>query len=258
MSVTTIFSHAGVELRHGDCLDGAPAMPPGGVDLVFADLPYGQTQNAWDKIIAPEKLWPALRRVCKPNAAMVFTAIQPFASLMVMSNLRSFRYEDIWRKNKSTGFLNSKRRPLRVHENVLTFFDRTPLYQPQMSEGHEPGHAVNGRLSKSSVYGETPTPRRWGGSTQRYPVSVVDIPVVNSADPERIHPNQKPVALASLYIRTHTRPGELVLDPAAGGGSTLIAAMRLGRRAIGFELDLAMAEKAAAVLERAAVCSKAG
>jgi site-specific DNA-methyltransferase (adenine-specific) len=230
------------------CLDGMAMMDPGSVDLVWLDLPSGRTRNEWDRTIPLGDLWARLKRVAKPRAVFVFVAIQPYASTVVASNPRWFRYEIIWRKNKATGFLNSRKQPLRSHENILVFYRRQPLYQPQMTEGHEPGHRVVERLSRTTTYGSTPKPRSWGGSTLRYPITVLDIPVVNGDSPDRIHSSQKPEALAQHFIRTYTQPGDLVLDPTFGSGSALKAAQRLGRRFIGFELDAGLVAKAAAFL----------
>ena len=234
----------GAVVHHRDCLEGLAEMDTTSVDLVFADLPYGRTQQTWDKLVPMAPLWEQLKRVCKPKAPLVFTAVQPFTSLLVCSNLDWFRYEVIWRKNKSTGFLNAKKQPLRAHENVLVFYREQPDYEPQMTDGHEPGHAVKGRLSKTSLYGATPVPRSWGGSTKCYPTTVLEISVVNGDSKERIHANQKPVELPAWFIKTYTKPGDLVLDPTAGSGSTGVAAMTLGRRFIGFETDAKMVRRA--------------
>lgn len=227
-------------LHNMDCLVGLARLPAASVDLVFADLPYGRTQQSWDKLIPIEPLWEQLNRVCKPTAPMVFTAVQPFTSLLVCSNLKSFRYEIVWYKNKSTGFLNAKKQPLRAHENVLVFYREQSVYVPQMTDGHEPGHAVKDRLSKTSLYGATPLPSSWGGSTQRYPTTVLKIPVVNGDAEERIHANQKPIDLPGWFIKTYTQIGDLVLDPTAGSGSTAVVAKMLGRRFVGFETDQKM------------------
>jgi site-specific DNA-methyltransferase (adenine-specific) len=231
-----------------DCLRGLARLDTQSVDFVFADLPYGRTQSTWDKLIPAEQLWSALRRVCKPTAAMVFTAIQPFTSLLVCSNLSDFRYEMIWKKNKTTGFLNAKRQPLRSHESVLVFYRQQPAYVPQMTESF-PGHAARGQRSPTSVYGAMPPERiPWGGSTKRHPTSVLEIPIVNNDSPERIHVNQKPEALPAWFIKTYTRPGDTVLDPTAGSGATLVAAANLGRQYVGFETDVKMAALANARL----------
>lgn len=231
-------------VTHADCIEGIAHLPAGSVSLVFADLPYGTTRAAWDRRVDLTKLWERLRRACKPTAVIVFTAQQPFTSELVTSNLAWFRFEMIWRKNKSTGFLNAKRRPLPAHENVLVFYDKQPAYRPQMTDGHAPGHAVNQRLSKTTIYGATPRRRSWGGSTLRYPTSVLELPVVNGDDPRRVHVSQKPEALPRWFIDTYTQPGDLVLDPAAGSGSTMRAAVAAGRHFVGFETDAAMVRKA--------------
>lgn len=221
------------------------------VDFVFADLPYGRTQNGWDKLVPIGELWRQLRRVCKPTAALVFTAMQPFTSLLVCSNLAWFRYEMIWQKNKPRGFLNAKRQPLRTHENVIVFYARQPNYAPQMTNGHTPVHAYTKHTSDGTNYGKTKCGVRGGGSTERYPTSVLTIPVVNNDSEVRIHPTQKPEALAAWFIATYTKPGDLVLDPTAGSGSTGVAALRAGRRFVGFETDEAMATLANVELTKA-------
>lgn len=243
-------------IQHADCLKGLTRLDAASVDFVFADLPYGRTQNNWDKIVPIDRLWTQLRRVCKPDAALVFTAIQPFTSLLVVSNLKWFRYEMIWRKNKPRGFLNVKKQPLRVHENVVVFYDQQPRYEPQMTTGHKPVNSYTKHTSDGTNYGRTKQGVTGGGSTVRYPVTVLDIPVVNNDDPERIHPTQKPKDLPAWFIQSYTRPGDLVLDPTAGSGSTGIAAVSLSRRFIGFDTDARMVAKANKVIKRAMTIRK--
>jgi DNA modification methylase len=202
---------------------------------LFADLPYGITQNEWDKIIPIEDFWEQTKRVCKPTTPIVLTSIQPFTSYLVTSNPDWFRYEIIWEKNKASGFLNSKKQPLRIHENILVFYQKQPNYIPQMTEGHSPKHGCTRHTSSGSNYGKTRVTFDKGGQTSRYPNSILRIPIVNGTDPQRIHPTQKPIQLPEWFIRTYTLPGQLVVDPVAGSGSTLIAAKTLNRRYIGFE-----------------------
>jgi len=239
-----------------DCLEGLKGVRSGSVSMVFADLPYGRTQNTWDKLVPMDRLWPELNRVCRSEAAMVFTSMQPFTSLLVSSNIEAFRYETIWRKNKVRGFLNSQRQPLRVHENVLVFYRRQPRYVPQMSEGHRPVNSYTKHTGDGSNYGKTRAEISGGGSTSRYPTSILDIPVVNNDDPIRVHSTQKPEELVKWFVLTYTRPGDLILDPVVGSGTTLVVAKRLGRRFIGFETDKDMVAKATARL--AAVVPESG
>lgn len=222
-------------LYNEDCLVGMRRIGDRSVDFVFADLPYGTTRNPWDVVIPFEPLWSELHRVCKPHAAMVFTSMQPFASRLLLSNAVEFRYEIIWRKNKSTRFLDAKKRPLLAHENVLVFYREQPFYVPQMTRGHEPVHAYTKHTGDGSNYGKTRLGISGGGSTDRYPTTILDIPVVNNRKGGRIHPNQKPVELVEWFLNTFTKPGDMVLDPAAGSGTTLLAAHKLDRRCVAFE-----------------------
>ena len=111
-------------LIEGDCLKVMKNIPDGFVDLILCDLPYGTTQNSWDSIIPFEDLWRAYRRVVKPNGAIVLTAQSPFDKVLACSNLKDFRYEWIWEKNKATGHLNAKRMPMKAHENLLIFYQK--------------------------------------------------------------------------------------------------------------------------------------
>lgn len=233
-----------------DCLVGLPKIPDRQVDLVFADLPYGRTQNNWDRLVPLDRLWQQLRRVRKTAAPCVFTAIQPFTSLLVMSNLREFRYAMVWRKNKPRGHLNAKRQPLRVHEDIVVFYAKQPRYTPLMTAGHRPVNSFYTRRNGRN-YGSGHCPAG-GGSTLRYPVSVLDISVVNNDSPEHVHSTQKPVDLALFFIETYTRTGDLVLDPTCGSGSTLVAAQRAGRHFVGFDIDRQMTAHARKWLTREA------
>lgn len=203
--------------------------------MTLADVPYGQTQNAWDRPIPFEPMWRELRRVTKLHGAIVLMAAQPFASKLVCSNLQDFRYDLIWSKNKPTGFLNAKKQPLRSHEHILVFYRKPPFYAPQMTTGHKPGNYAK-RVKHSTNYGAQ-TPTEYGGSTERYPTSVIPLPIINNDDPDKRHPTQKPVDLMAWLIRSYTHPGDTVLDIAAGSGTTAIAALREGRRYICIERE---------------------
>jgi len=225
------------QILHGDCLDVMPTISDGSVDMVLADLPYGVTQNRWDQVIPCDRLWDEYRRVTKPNAAIVLTATQPFAAQLIASNPRDFRYDLIWRKNKSTGFLNANRMPLRQHESILVFYRRLPVYHPQKSHGHAPVHSFTKHTGDGSNYGRTKRGIQGGGQTDRHPTSVIDIPVVNNDSTNKIHPNQKPVELFEYLVRTFTNERAVVLDNCIGSGTTAIACLNTGRHFIGIEQD---------------------
>ncbi len=159
-------------ILNGDCLDIMPTIPDASIDMVLADLPYGVTQNAWDKVIPFDRLWSEYRRVTKPNAAIVLTAAQPFAAQLVASNPKMFRYDLIWRKNKSAGFLNANRMPLRQHESILVFYRRLPIYHPQKATGHAPVHSFTKHTTDGSNYGHTKRGINGGGQTDRRGLSL--------------------------------------------------------------------------------------
>lgn len=232
------------QYREGDCLELLPTLPDASVDMVLTDLPYATTRNGWDNQIDAARLWPELLRVTKPNAAIVMTAQQPFTSLLVTQAPRLFRHSWVWEKTLATGHLNAKRAPMKAHEDVLVFARSQPTYNPQKTTGH-PRKAATRRKILNGNYGD------YSGSaydsTERYPRSVITF----ATDKQRsaIHPTQKPVALFEYLIRTYSNPGEIVLDVAAGSGTTAIAAYNTGRGSISFELDQAIAAGARARID---------
>lgn len=222
----------------GDCLELMPEIPDGAVDMILCDLPYGVTaRNRWDSVIPPEPLWKEYRRVVKEDGAIVLTAQGAFSAMMIMAARDIYRYSLVWQKNKPRGFLNANRQPLRIHEDILVFYGRQPVFHPQKTAGHDPVHSYTKHSSDGDNYGETKVGWVGGGSTERYPTSIIEIPVVNNEHPRKMHPTQKPVELGEWLINTYTNPGDLVLDNACGSGSFLVAAKRLGRRFLGMEKD---------------------
>lgn len=234
-------------LLHGDCLDLLPTLAAGSVDLVLADPPYGTTACRWDSVIDLARLWPLLRRVAKPNAAIVLFAAQPFTSALVMSNPREFRYSWVWEKSSSTGFLDAQRRPLRAHEDVCVFYRRQPTYNPQKVKG-EPIHATGKSKGRNtlSVYRGAHDRLPSDLSGWRYPRTVLQFGKHSST--ETLHPTQKPTDLCSYLVRTYSNPGDVVLDFCMGSGTTGVACVQEGRDFIGIEKDtehgyFAIAEK---------------
>jgi site-specific DNA-methyltransferase (adenine-specific) len=216
----------------GDCLERLREIPDGSVDMVMADLPYGTTACKWDSVIPFNPLWEQYRRVCKKNAAIVLTACQPFTSALVMSNASMFKYELIWEKTKSTGFLDCSYRPMRSHENILVFYNAKPVYNPQKTKG---APWVRGRVKRpKSCWGEQAEHYAKNDTGERHPKSVMLISNPNNGSK---HPTQKPVALMEYLIRTYTNKCETVLDNTMGSGTTGVACVTTGRNFIGIERD---------------------
>jgi site-specific DNA-methyltransferase (adenine-specific) len=230
-----------------DCLEGMKRIPEKSIDMILCDLPYGTTACKWDVIIPFEPLWEQYERVIKDNGAIVLTASQPFTSALVMSNPSLFKYSWIYRKQQGTGFLNAKKMPLIDHEDVLVFYKKLPVYNPQMQEAKvfRPGikkakeNDLSDYVYRSGIIGKT----SWEDNGKRYPKTVLenlydkerfDATVVNRANR---HPTQKPVALFEYLIKTYTNEGETVLDNCMGSGTTAIACINTNRNYIGFEKE---------------------
>lgn len=215
-----------------DCLEGMKRIPAGSVDMILCDLPYGTTQNQWDSIIPLQPLWEQYKRIIKPNGAIVLTAQTPFDKVLGCSNLDWLKYEWIWEKENSTGFLNANKMPLKNHENVLVFYKSLPTYNAQMEKGK---YYTTKKKSNSTNYGKDV--EGYNGITEndgeRFPKTIQKF----TRDKEQIHPTQKPVALFAYLIRTYTNTGETVLDNCMGSCTTAIACMETGRNYIGFEKD---------------------
>lgn len=120
-----------IKLYHGDCLEVMKDIPDKSVDMILCDLPCGTTKCKWDTIIPFVPLWEQYNRIIKDNGAIVLFASQPFTSVLVNSNIRMFKYEWIWRKNKGGNPLNVKKIPMKQHESILVFYKKSPTYNPQ-------------------------------------------------------------------------------------------------------------------------------
>lgn len=223
-------------LWFGDCLDRMGEIADGSIDMICCDLPYGTTQCKWDTIIPFEPLWAHYKRVIKANGAIVLHASQPFTSALVMSNPKWFRYCWIWEKSKATGHLDSKRRPLKAHEEICTFAAGQTLYNPQKLEG-PPRKWVGGGNKVTSVYGKVRDQHlRYDHGSMRFPRSVVYFKTAQ-AEGKVLHSTQKPVALIEYLIRTYTNKGDMILDNCMGSGTTGVACKNLNRNFIGIEKD---------------------
>ena len=213
-----------------DGIEGLLAQPRHSVDMLLTDPPYGTTRNYWDVPLPLEALWEAVCWAVKPNGAVLLFAQCPFDKVLGASNLAMLRYEWVWYKSRCTGFLNARRAPLKKTENILVFYQKLPLYNPQFEQGKPYKRNVKNN-GDSPNYGKFV--RSSGGSEDglRFPGNVLTFPTVQRT----IHPTQKPVELCEYFIKTYTRPGEVVADICAGSGTTAVAALNTGRRFICFE-----------------------
>jgi site-specific DNA-methyltransferase (adenine-specific) len=105
------------------------------IDAIITDPPYGTTGCKWDDVIRLPDMWKHLKRIIKPNGAIILFAGQPFTSILIKSNLKMFKYTWVWEKDQGVNFMLAKKQPLKVHEDIVVFYDNMPLYNPQMTEG---------------------------------------------------------------------------------------------------------------------------
>jgi site-specific DNA-methyltransferase (adenine-specific) len=223
------------EIYLGDCLELMPKyVEDKSVDLIFADLPYGTTQNKWDSVIPLDKLWSEYNRVIKDNGAIVLFAAQPFTSALIMSNPKMFKYDWVWQKPKGTGHLNAKKQPMRDKEDVLVFYKKQCTYNPQMTEGKPyDGNARTGSKQQTSSYGKYKQDREVNTGF-RYPKQVQKFGVVERGT---LHPTEKPLEMVEYMIKTYTNEGYLILDNTCGSGTTGLGAKNLNRNYIMMEQD---------------------
>lgn len=227
---------AKIDFRNMDCLALLNELPDSSIDLLLQDMPYGVTQNDWDKMPELNLMWKEWLRVTKPNGAMVFTAQQPFSTDLICSNRTDFRYDLIWEKSRPTAFLNANRQPMRNHEHILLFYREQPVFNPQKMKG-KPNHISNGKISNKGAnnnYGDFEPLARYR-TEDKFPKSVI---YFEQNDPNVIiHPTQKPIDLFRWLVLSYSNEGETVFDGYSGSGTTAIASFKEHRNFIGSELN---------------------
>lgn len=218
-------------LIYGDAMKVLKELPDNSVDLVTVDLPYGTTACKWDSILPLDEMWEELRRICKIDAAMIFTAQQPFTWRLCSSNPDEFRYELIWIKPNATSPYLAKVAPMKRHENILVFYRKKSVYNPQMRSGKpykwdskRSGGEAGGIIQKKA------TPIDNKGT--RYPTSVLFM-----KQERGLHPTQKPEKLMEWLVKTYSNEGQVVLDFTMGSGTTGVACSKNKRKFIGIELE---------------------
>ena len=268
-----------IKLYNGDCLEVMKEIPSKSVDMILCDLPYQVTKNKWDIIIPmndyviindevlekdkfylqqfmkgltkkeidkiwkenkQEGLWSHYNRVVKDNGAILLFGQDIFSAQLINSNLKMYKYKWFWKKDRPSGFLNAKKMPLKDVEEILVFYKKCPIYNPQFWEGiplhgmgtkYKEGNLDNNNYGKFASHTNPSANRE--GDTKKYPRQVLEFKRPHPP----IFPTQKPVDLCEYLIKTYTNEGDLVLDNCMGSGSTGIACKKLNRKFIGIELD---------------------
>lgn len=220
-----------INLFNGDCLEVMKGIPDGSIDLVLTDPPYGTTSCKWDTVIDLELMWAELKRVIKPNGAIVLFGNEPFSSHVRLSNLIGYKYDWKWDKVRGSNFATVKIRPFNSFEDIMVFYNKQCTYNPQMWEG-KPYTQKQGFVGESKQTGLNKKQVITVSDGRRYPLSII-----KESKQSGLHPTQKPVPLLEYLIKTYTNESETVLDFTMGSGSTGVAAVNTNRKFIGIELD---------------------
>jgi len=227
-----------------DIFNVMPKIADKSIDMILTDMPYNTTACSWDKEVIPlDNLWEGFKRIIKDNGAIVMTASQPFTSKLVMSNLKMFKYEWIWTKNRTSGFAVVKYQPLRNHENVLVFCKTSSKYNPikeerDLNEDSKKryNYEFNSEQGENNIQGGIKKVKTGNlKNTLRYPTTSKKFNAVPNV--KMLHPTQKPVALMEYLIKTYTNEGDIVFDGFAGSGTTGVACQNLNRKFILIEKE---------------------
>ena len=229
-------------LYNGDCITVMKQLISEGVqvDCIITDLPYGTTPCPWDVIIPFDEMWECINKIIKPNGAVVLFGQEPFSSLLRVSNIKNYKYDWIWKKERLTNVFQVKRRPGKIVENISVFYKKQPTYNPQKTKYDGPPRSNkigdNARFSITQTGGSGPKPMEYVDDGTRYPLQIIECNRDSMYD-TKYHPTQKPISLLENLVRTYTNEGETVLDFTMGSGSTGVACNNTNRNFIGIELN---------------------
>ena len=229
------------KLINGDCIEEMQKLIDDGVkvDMVLTDPPYGTTACKWDSIIPFEPMWECLNGLTYDNTPIVLFGSEPFSSTLRMSNIKNYKYDWIWNKERGTNFLNANRAPLPSHEEILVFYKKLPYYNPQKRfVGIKNKKPITSKLTHKT-YGKVNKRTPYIDDGYRFPLTVINCNKYKTEanNTKNLHPTQKPVKLLEYLIKTYTNEDDLVLDFTMGSGSTGVACLQTNRNFIGIELD---------------------
>ena len=224
-----------MKLYKGDCLEVMKGIEAGSIDAIITDPPYGTTACKWDSVIDFELMWEQLNRIIKPNGAIVLFGSEPFSSALRMSNIKNYKYDWIWEKNKATNIFMAKYAPMKKHEIISIFYNKKPTFN-----GVKIPRSESGKARAKYKHNPSNTGKReyLNGFEQTKTIKYDE----NLKNPESIvyfnsdrgyHPTQKPIALMEYLIKTYTNENETVLDFTMGSGSTGVACVNTNRNFTG-------------------------
>lgn len=228
-----------IELYNGDCLEIMKNIPDSSVDMILCDPPYGTTPLKWDSVIPFDKMWEEYYRIGKENCPFVIFGNEPFSTFLRISNIKDYKYDWYWQKERLTNIFQVKKRCGKVIENIVVFYKKQPIYNPQKNEHNGP--LVKNKIGYNAGFSIIQSgkseikPNEYKDDGTRFPIQILKFNRENQRN--LLHPTQKPVELLEYLIKTYTNEKMTVLDNCMGSGSTGIAAINTNRNFIGIELD---------------------
>ena len=231
-----------IDLRFGDTIKQMKLIQDKSIDFICCDLPYGKTACAWDSVIPFDLLWEQYNRIIKDNGAIALFGNEPFSSMLRMSNIKHYKYDIIWQKEKPTNPFTIKKQFGKVHENISIFYKKTPKYNPQMSKRENVTNPkpMKGDLNIdetnviSGVYKHSYDYNPY----LIYPISVQKFNRDSKKGVEKLHPTQKPLLFIELLVKTYSNEDDVILDNTFGSCTTGIACINTNRNFIGIENNM--------------------
>lgn len=235
-------------LIQGDCLEKLKEIPKNSIDLILCDLPYGVTNNKKDVSLDLNLLWKQYKRILQEKGLVVLTSQFPFTFNLIASNKEWFKYDLIWDKILTSGFLNANKMPLRSHEHILIFYCKKGTYNPQKvlgSKSHSKGTMKIEKNLNYGEYGKVDNTEILGN--MKHPKSIISF--MKPHPSIALHATEKPVKLMEWLINSYSNEGDVILDNCMGSGTTGVACVNLSRKFIGAEKRIKEANKQQKVFE---------
>ena len=220
-----------MKLLNGDCLKLLNEIDDNSVDLVFCDLPYGQTSCKWDCKIDLVEMWKQFKRIRKDkHTPFFFTCSTRFGYELIKSNEKWFRYDLVWEKSTAVGFLCAKKMPMRKHEMIYVFYENLPLYD--ISSHNQKFLNTREHHKETTVYGDLNNKTHRIKYDPSLPSSILQFKSERGK-----HKTQKPTTMMEWILKYYSKEGDTVLDPTMGSGSTGVSCKSMNREFIGIEMD---------------------
>ncbi len=220
----------------GDCLEVMNQIDDKSIDMICVDPPYNMTKNHWDLLIPIDKLWQQYERVIKDNGAIIVFGQDKFTAKMMLSNTKIHRYNLIWDKVLTSGFLNANKMPLRSHEDIMVFYKKAPTYNPQKTKGKKNHSKGAVKKNQNNNYGDfefVDNAEILGDL--KHPKSIISFEKPHPS--VSLHPTEKPVSLFEYLIKTFSNEGDIVLDSCGGVMTTAVACDNTSRNWICIEKE---------------------